>query len=81
MEEYNWDRVAILSSTESLWSQVASFVKDEIDNAKSGGYMVSYFQVFSPGVTTDEQFRSMFLSAREVAHGKLIFFGICMTRL
>lgn len=70
MEKYEWNRVAILSSTESIWSQVASFVKDEIDSAKSGGYTVSYFHVFSPGVTTDDQFRSMFLSAREVAHGK-----------
>lgn len=70
MGKYNWDRVAILSSTESLWSQVASFVKDEIDNTKSKEYIVSYFQVFSPGVTTDEQLKSMFLSAREVAHGK-----------
>lgn len=66
MEKYQWNRVAILSSTESIWSQVASFVKDEID----GDDAVSYFHVFSPGVTTDEQFKSMLRSAREVAHGK-----------
>ncbi|KAJ7376461.1 hypothetical protein OS493_034449 [Desmophyllum pertusum] len=64
MEKYQWNRVAILSSTESIWSQVASFVKDEID----GDDAVSYFHVFSPGVTTDEQFKSMLRSAREVAH-------------
>ena len=70
MMKYQWNQVAILASTESLWSQVASFVKDKIDAAKDGGFIVSYFQLFSPGVTTDEQLNSMLRSAREVAHGK-----------
>lgn len=74
MKKYDWSQVAILSSTESLWSQVASFVKDEIDGAADGEFIVSYFHVFSPGVTTNEQFKSMFRSAREVAHGKSINF-------
>lgn len=66
MKKYQWSQVAILSSTESLWSQVASFVKDEID--ATSGFIVSYFHVFGTGVTTDEQFKSMLRSAREVAH-------------
>ena len=68
MEKYKWDRVGILASTESLWSQVANFVRDEIDG--STALTVSYFHVFSPGVTTDEQFKNMLRSAREVAHGE-----------
>ena len=72
MKKYQWSQVAILSSTESLWSQVASFVKDEID--ATSGFIVSYFHVFGTGVTTDEQFKSMLRSAREVAHGKSIIF-------
>ena len=70
MRTYNWSRVALVSSTESLWSQVASFVKAAIDNSKSDAYSVAFFQVFSPGVTTNEQFQSFFQSARDSAHGK-----------
>lgn len=73
MKKYEWNRVAILFSTESLWSQVASFVKSEIDAAKDSGFSVAYFQVFSPGVTNDGQFKNMLRSAKEVAHGKSIF--------
>ena len=72
MKKYEWNRVAILFSTESVWSQVASFVKSEIDAAKDSGLSVSYFQVFSPSVTNDAQFQNMLRSAREVAHGKSI---------
>ena len=70
MKIYNWTQVAIVSSTESIWSQTASFIKEEIDDVKGGGFSVSYFHVFSPGITTDEQLKGMFRSAREVAHGK-----------
>ena len=70
MKKYNWSQVAIVSSIESIWSQTASFIKEEIDNVKGGGFSVSYFHVLSPGITTDEQLKGMFRSAREVAHGK-----------
>lgn len=68
MKKYEWNRVAIMFSTESVWSQVASFVKDKIDADTANGFRVSYFQLFSPGLTSDEQFKTMFRSAREVAH-------------
>lgn len=72
MKKYEWNRVAIMFSTESVWSQVASFVKDKIDADTANGFRVSYFQLFSPGLTSDEQFKTMFRSAREVAHGKSV---------
>ena len=70
MQKYSWSRVAIVASTESLWSQVAMFVRDEIDGSTSGKFSVAYFHVFSPGITTDVQFKTMLRSAREEAHGE-----------
>lgn len=66
MKKYNWQRVAILSSTESLWSQVASLVKNEISS--HSGFSVSYFHLFTPGITSDEQFKITLGSAKQVAH-------------
>lgn len=68
MKQFMWKEVAILSSTESLWSQVASFMKNEI--SRNRGFKVSYFHVFTPGITTDDQFKAILRSARQVAHGK-----------
>ena len=72
MKKYNWKRVAVLTSSESLWTQVGSLVRAKIEAAGDEGYRgtVSYFQVFSPGITTDEQFKSMLRSAGDIAYGK-----------
>ena len=68
MKQFKWKEVAILSSTESLWSQVASFMKNE--TSRNSEFKVSYFHGFTPGFTTDEQFKEMLRSASQVAHGK-----------
>ncbi|XP_044174474.1 atrial natriuretic peptide receptor 1-like [Acropora millepora] len=66
MKHFKWKEVAILSSTESLWSQVASFMKNE--TSRNSEFKVSYFHGFTPGFTTDEQFKEMLRSASQVAH-------------
>ncbi|XP_015754056.1 PREDICTED: atrial natriuretic peptide receptor 1-like [Acropora digitifera] len=66
MKQFKWKEVAILSSTESLWSQVASFMKNE--TSRNSEFKVSYFHGFTPGFTTDEQFKEMLRSASQVAH-------------
>ena len=73
MEEYNWHRLAILASTEQVWSQIASFVKEDMDASRASGkkIQVSYFQTFNQNLTTDSSFKNMLRSARSRAHSKL----------
>lgn len=67
MEQYGWNRVAILTSTEPVWSQLASLAKGIIDSKPK--LEVSYFESFSPDFTSDVQYRRMIQSARKKAHG------------
>ena len=71
MEKYKWSRVAILSSTETVWTQVASFIKAEFDSQSGGFYEVSYFQTFDHEWTTDQKIQDILRLAKEKAHGEI----------
>jgi ABC-type branched-subunit amino acid transport system substrate-binding protein len=67
MKHFKWDRIAILTSTERIWSQLASLIKVQVD--AQPGYEVSYFESFSPEFTRSIQYQRMFNSAKKRAHG------------
>ena len=86
MQEYNWHQVAILTSTEQIWSQIASFIKEDMEasSTSKNKLQVSYFQTFNHILTTDSRFKDMLRSARTRAHSKLAFdctYGNCMLYL
>ncbi|XP_048580890.1 atrial natriuretic peptide receptor 1 isoform X2 [Nematostella vectensis] len=63
---FKWKRIAIITSTEQIWSQISSFVKQEFDSSEDSE--VSYFQTFSPGLTTNHHFKAILQSALAEAH-------------
>lgn len=67
MKQYGWNRIAILTSTEPVWSQLASLTKRKIESKPE--YKVSYFESFSPDIASDVQYQRMIQSARKKAHG------------
>ena len=70
MARNKWGRVAIISTTQTVWSQIASFIKSGIDAQGDGYYQVSYFQTFDPIWATDASIQEMLRTAREQAHGE-----------
>ena len=69
LKQYNWDRMGILTSTESIFSEVgkATLVKLE----KDGKYSVSFFGSFDAGETEMYKLTSMVKSMVTKARGKL----------
>ena len=76
MQEYNWHQVAILASTEQVWTQIASFIKADVDasSTTNNKLQVSYFQTFSHALTTNSRFKDMLRLARNHAHGKRVYY-------
>ncbi|KAK3753336.1 hypothetical protein QZH41_015271 [Actinostola sp. cb2023] len=64
---YNWDRVALLCSTESLWSSMCNRMKVNMEKGNST-YKVPYFGSFDVGTVSSSTLRAMFTSARKLAH-------------
>lgn len=73
MKRFKWDRIALFTSTETVFSQIASRIKEVIEtegNAGESQYEVSYFQSFTPSVMTDSRYKIMLESAKKKANSK-----------
>ena len=68
LAKFKWDRIAIMSSTETAFSAAANDAKVTIE--KDGKYSVPFFGSFSPGATDLFKLKSMVRSMATKAHGK-----------
>ena len=69
LKQYNWNRVGILTSTESLYSEIGSTAKVKLE--KDGKYSVPFFGSFDAGDTDLYKLTSMVKSMATKARGKL----------
>lgn len=67
MKFYKWDRVALITSTEFLWSSIMSGVRFDVEKSN---LIVSYFQNFNDETVTDNFLRDMFRAASKAAHSE-----------
>ena len=68
LENYKWDRMAIMSSTEIFFSEVANTAKVTLE--RDGKYSVPFFGSFAPGTTDLFKLKSMVRSMATKARGK-----------
>ena len=69
LEQYNWDRMGILTSTQSFFSEFGSTAKVTLE--RDGKYSVPFFGSFDPGETDTYKLTSMVKSMATKARGKL----------
>lgn len=69
LEQYNWDRMAILTSTQTVFSEFATTAKVTLE--RDGKYSVPYFGSFDPGEKDTYKLTSMVKSMATKARGKL----------
>lgn len=69
LEEYGWDRVGLMCSTASYWSELCNRIKVTME-AGNSTYKVPYFGSFDPSTVADSTLQAMFVAARKLAHGK-----------
>lgn len=69
---YKWDRIALMCSTESLWSAMCNRVKVTME-AGNSTYKVPYFGSFDVTTVADSTLQAMFTAASKLAHGKQLF--------
>jgi len=70
MKQFKWYKIAVLTTTETIFSQIATRIKEIVETDEEKLYEVSYFQSFTPSVMTPSRYRIMLESARKQAHSK-----------
>ena len=72
LEHYNWDRIGMLISTQTIFSEIGNSAKVKIE--KDGKYSVPFFGSFDPSTTDMFKIRSMVKSMASKARGKFTSF-------
>lgn len=68
LAQYKWDRVGIMASTETVFSEIGNTAKVTLE--KDGRFSVPFFGSFDPGATDVYKIKSMLSSMAEKARGK-----------
>ena len=76
LTHFNWDRIGIMSSTETVFSEIANTAKVTLE--KDGKFSVPFFGSFDPGVTDVHKIKSMISSMASKARGKFTSFMITL---
>ncbi|KAL9957701.1 hypothetical protein ACROYT_G034630 [Oculina patagonica] len=80
LEQYKWDRIGIMASTETVFSEIANTAKVTLE--KDGKYSVPFFGSFDPGATDLYKLKSMVRSMASKARVfMLLCYGDAMRRL
>ena len=67
MKYYNWDRIALITSTDFLWTSIMSGVRNDVEKSR---LRVSFFQNFNHETATDNFLKDTFRKASKNAHGE-----------
>lgn len=67
---YGWDRIALLCTTETLWSQTCNNLKLGLE--RNSTFSAPYFGSFDPASVSDYAVREMLKAAKEKAHGMFL---------
>ena len=67
MKFYNWNRIAIVTSTDFLWTSIMAGVRSDVEK---NNLFVSFFQNFNDETVTDSYLKDLFKAASSQAHGK-----------
>lgn len=67
---YGWDRIALLCTTETLWSQTCNNLKTGLE--RNSSFTAPYFGSFDPASVSDYAIRAMLKAAKEKAHGMFL---------
>ena len=67
LTQYKWDRIGIMASTETVWSEMSNTAKVKLE--KDGKILVPFFGSFDPGAA-DDKLKSMVRSMATKARGK-----------
>lgn len=79
LEQYKWDRIGIMASTETVFSEIANTAKVTLE--KDGKYSVPFFGSFDPGATDLYKLKSMVRSMASKARGKSCNLNTAIERL
>ena len=78
MRHYRWDRIALITSVDFLWTSIMAGVRNDVERNK---LMVSYFQNFNHDTVTDNYLQSIFTEAKKHAHGLFLMLFTVITIL
>jgi len=68
MKQFNWKRIAILTSESGLWADIMNGVRAKVGSEE--GLQVSYYQNFNKETVTDELLERMLREAVTKSHSK-----------
>lgn len=74
LTQYKWDRIGIMASTETVFSEIANTAKVTLE--KDGKFQVPFFGSFDPGATDLYKLKSMVRSMASKARGKSTLFSL-----